>query len=146
MSMTAEELARRYEEGTSYAALAAEVGKSKGAVYRRIQRYRRRQPAEPCAAKKAPPSTGTPSADPSGGISLAGVRTATQRPAGSETKARIYGLPKGKAFPLATLSAQWAVSEDTIRSHAKKYDAFRYVEATPGRWVACVLHPDTATS
>ena len=78
------------------------------------------------------------------GISLRGVRISAQKPAMSEgVKKKIYELKKGMGHPLEMLSIKWQVSEDTIRKHAKRCDAFRYVERGPGDWVACVVHPDS---
>jgi hypothetical protein len=79
----------------------------------------------------------------SGGVRLAGLRTAIQKPQGNETKARLYRLKKDTAFPVKALSEAWGISEDTIKKHAKQYDAFRYVEISPGEWTPCVIHPDT---
>lgn len=78
------------------------------------------------------------------GIALAGMRVSVRKPADS-VRGLIYGLKRGYGYPLAALSQQWNISEDTIRSHAKRLECFKYVEQSPGQWTPCVTHPDTAT-
>jgi len=78
-----------------------------------------------------------------GGISLKGVRMLDKKPADS-VKRLIYTLKRGMGYPLDMLSEKWGISPDTIRSHARRFEALKYVETAPGQWVPCVLHPDTA--
>ena len=59
-------------------------------------------------------------------------------------KGLIFSLPKGRGFPVAELAKQWNMNPETVRKHARKWDALRYVERTPGEIVTCVCHPDTA--
>jgi predicted transcriptional regulator len=58
-------------------------------------------------------------------------------------KARLYGLRKGMGYKVESLAKEWGISADTIRKHAKDHHALVYVEATPGEYVACVVHPET---
>ncbi|MFZ4600519.1 MAG: hypothetical protein ACOYNN_17900 [Terrimicrobiaceae bacterium] len=77
------------------------------------------------------------------GISLTNVRLSDKKPS-EGLKAKIYGLQKGRGFPMEELAREWCVSAGTLRSHARQYDCMKYVEVATGEWVACVLHPDTA--
>lgn len=77
------------------------------------------------------------------GISLVNVRISDKKP--NETiKAKLYKLPKDKAFPVAALAKEWVASESNVRSKARELNCVRYVEVAPGDWVLCVLHPETA--
>jgi len=78
-----------------------------------------------------------------GGISLSGVRVSNRKPNDS-VRRLLYQLRKGMAYPVAALSETWNVGVDTIRQHAKRVNALKYVEVSPGEWVACAMHPDTA--
>ncbi len=89
--------------------------------------------AEPKAANSTPPS---------GGFSLRGVLLLSKKPADC-MKARLYGLRRGMGYKIEDLSKQWGVSTDTLRKHAKDHHALVYVEATPGEFVACIVHPET---
>lgn len=90
---------------------------------------------------KAEPPTAAP-APPSGGFSLRGIRLLSKKPADC-MKARLYALRRGMGYKVESLSKEWGVSTDTIRKHAKDHNALVYVEATPGEFVACVVHPET---
>ena len=134
-------LAMRVEApATAIAAIRAEMGLPpvQKPGYSRREAKITKMPGQAQADKQ-------PEHDPGAtGISLRGVRVSTQKPAPSEgVKKKIYELKKGMGHPLDMLAAQWMVSEDTIRKHAKHCDAFRYVERGPGDWVACIVHPDT---
>lgn len=101
--------------------------------------------AEVRAAREGSPPA-TSGATPScvvGGIALENRAIFTQRPQ-DRAKGLIYSVARGRGFPVKELSAQWGMSEETIIAHAKRFDCFRYVEVEPGRYVPCVLHPDTA--
>ena len=79
------------------------------------------------------------------GINLTNVRVSHKKP-NEGLKAKFYQLQKGKGYPLDALSREWCATEDTIRNQAKRLDCIKYVEVNPGEWVACILHPDTATT
>jgi hypothetical protein len=81
-------------------------------------------------------------AAPSGGFSLRGIRLLSKKPADC-MKARLYALRRGMGYKIESLSKEWGISADTIRKHAKDHNALVYVEATPGEYVACVVHPET---
>jgi len=81
-------------------------------------------------------------APPPGGFSLRGIRLLSKKPADC-MKARLYGLRKGMGYKVESLAKEWGISADTIRKHAKDHHALVYVEATPGEYVACVVHPET---
>jgi len=80
------------------------------------------------------------------GITLRTARVACQKPVTNDVKRRIYRLEKGKGFPVGVLSEAWNVSEECIIRHAKRLDAFRYVEVGPEQWEQCIIHPDTKTN
>jgi hypothetical protein len=77
-------------------------------------------------------------------INLQHLRISDKKP-NEGLKARIYGLKNGQGYPVEALASEWIVSEDTIRTQAKRLDCLRFVEVSPGEWVQCVLNPDTAT-
>lgn len=79
---------------------------------------------------------------PAGGFSLRGIRLLSKKPADC-MKARLYNLRKGMGYKVESLAKEWGISADTIRKHAKDHNALVYVEATPGEYVACVVHPET---
>lgn len=83
-----------------------------------------------------------PAATP-GGVALAGLEV-SNAPRADVLKALIYGLGKGRAYPVAELAEQWGRSPETIRGHARRFGACKYVQLSPGNWVPCVLHPETA--
>jgi hypothetical protein len=76
------------------------------------------------------------------GIPLSGVNVSNTKP-NDGLKSKIFSLRKGSGFPVSTLSEKWHVSEETIKKHAKKEDALKYVEVSPGEWVQCVINPQT---
>lgn len=78
----------------------------------------------------------------SGGFSLRGVNLLEERPQGT-IKKRLFSLRRGMGYRVDELSKEWHMSVETLRKHAKEYDALRYVEITPGEYVACIVHPDT---
>jgi len=77
------------------------------------------------------------------GISLRNASVYCQQPQG-RAKKLIFALPKGQGFPIRDLAKKWHISETTLAKHAKLYDAVRFVEAEPGQYVKCILHPETA--
>jgi len=79
---------------------------------------------------------------PGGGFSLRGIRLLSKKPT-DFMKARIYSLRRGMGYKIEDLSKQWGVSTETLRKHAKDHKALVYVEATPGEYVACIVHPET---
>jgi hypothetical protein len=87
---------------------------------------------------------GSTTADPAqpGGFSLRGVNLLEERPQGT-IKKRLFSLRRGMGYKLDDLSKEWHMTVETLRKHAKDYNALRYVELTPGEYVACIVHPDT---
>lgn len=59
-------------------------------------------------------------------------------------KRRLFGLKTGVGYPVDDLAEGWGCSPATLRAHARRHDALRYVEVGPGDWVHCVMHPETA--
>jgi len=96
-------------------------------------------------APPPPPGPPPPASKGSVGVSLSGCNVFLQRPQ-DRAKGLLYGLSKGRGFPVKELAVRWGMSEETITAHAKRFECFRYVETEPGRYLACVLHPDTAKS
>lgn len=78
-----------------------------------------------------------------GGIALNKENVFKERPQ-DQSKRRFYSLEEGKGYPIDELAKDWGVGIDTIKKHARRWDALRYVEVTPGDYVPCVLHPNTA--
>lgn len=83
-----------------------------------------------------------PDAVPSGDFSLAGIFLLSRKPL-DVMKGRLHSLRQGVGYKLETLCRAWGCSEDNVREHAKKHGALRYVEASPGEYVAVVVHPET---
>ena len=79
------------------------------------------------------------------GISLVNIRVSHKKP-NEGLKAKIYALRKGQGYPVAELAKEWCLSADTIKANATRLDCHRYVELSPGEWVSCVLHPETAAT
>ena len=77
------------------------------------------------------------------GIVLGKTNVYVQQPQ-DRAKGLIYGLTKGRGFPVHEFAERWHMSEETLSKHAKRHDAMRYVELSPGHYVRCVLHPETA--
>lgn len=77
------------------------------------------------------------------GILLRDARVVDTRP-NEGIKHLLFGLRKGMGFPVQELAEQWGVSEETLKRHANKYGALKYVETDVAVWTHCVLHPDTA--
>jgi hypothetical protein len=90
--------------------------------------------------RKAGPA---PSAPKAGGIPIHGKSVATARPA-DRYKRLFHCLARGMAYPTSTLAEEWHTAEDTVRQHARRHGALRYVELAPGEWEPCALHPETA--
>ena len=79
-----------------------------------------------------------------GGIRLSdSVRIRATKPS-EGIKKKLFGLKRGVGYPVNDLSESWGCSPETLRSHARRHDALRYVEVGPGDWVHCVMHPETA--
>lgn len=74
---------------------------------------------------------------------MRGVRVSDRKPSDS-VKRLLYGLKRGMGYPIEALSHEWNISSETIRKHAMRFEAMKYVEISPGEWTACVMHPDTA--
>jgi hypothetical protein len=77
-------------------------------------------------------------------LSLASARCSIIKPQ-EGLKARLYRLKKNTGYPLEDLAREWVVSPETLRRDAKRLDALLYVESSPGEWIQCVVHPDTAS-
>jgi len=91
--------------------------------------------SEPAATEQTRETTG--------GIVLGSLNIYTQRPQ-NRVKGLIHKLKRGRGYPARELSIAWGIGEETIQNHAKRMHCWRYVEVTPGEYVGCVLHPDTA--
>jgi hypothetical protein len=78
----------------------------------------------------------------SDGVELRGLKVLPRKPA--DTAAGfIKRLPHGRGFEPRVLAAEWGMSEDTIRRHAKEMKCLKFVEVGDN-WVPMVMHPDTA--
>ena len=76
-------------------------------------------------------------------ITLKGVRVSRKKPA-DQLKSRFFKLVRGQGYPVSQLADEWAVSEETVRKHARRFECLVYVEKSPGEWETCCVHPDTA--
>jgi hypothetical protein len=90
---------------------------------------------------------GEPNPEPkqslSGGFSLASRRVLSRRPAESAAKF-IKRLPNGKGYPPRDLAAQWGMSEETIRRHARDLGCLKFVEIAEDDWQPLIMNPETA--
>ena len=93
----------------------------------------------PAAAPRARADAPTPTA---GGFSLRGKELLIMRPQGT-IKKRLYSLQRGMGYRVDDLAHEWHVTAETLRKHARDYDALRYIELAPGEYAACVVHPET---
>lgn len=91
----------------------------------------------------AAPAAPTPRAPVAGMISLTDKRVLDVKPADT-VKRLLYGLKRGVGYPVDMLVDMWGFSRENICRHAKRESALKYVETSPGEWVHCVMHPDTA--
>ncbi len=111
-----------------------------GGRYADIEAVKKGEPLPP------PPSNIMPDVaapvTPAATFSLKGVHLLSRKPQ-DVMKARLYGLQRGVGYKIEDLARAWGVSLDTLKTHAKNYKALAYVEATPGEYVPCVVHPDT---
>lgn len=89
-----------------------------------------------------PAPTANGAALPRADFSLRGVSLLSKKPL-DVMKGRFFALQRGVGYRIETLSHSWGCSEDTIRDHGKKHGALRYVEATPGEYIAVIVHPET---
>ena len=77
------------------------------------------------------------------GVPIKAMRVSSRRPADSAST-YILRLAKGMGYAPAELAAEWCISEDTVRRHAKDLKCLKFVEVTSGEWVTMILHPETA--
>ncbi len=98
------------------------------------------------AAVRAGSSTATATppkhATPLGGVALKGLKVLPRKPADSAS-GFIKRLPAGRGFEPRVLAAEWGISEETIRRHAKDMKCLKFVEVND-EWVPMVLSPETA--
>lgn len=95
-------------------------------------------PAHP--ASKA--ATAKASAVASDGVELKGLRVLPRKPADSAA-GFIKRLPVGRGYEPRVLAAEWGISEETIRRHAKDLKCLKFVEIND-EWLPMVMHPETA--
>ena len=88
---------------------------------------------------EAPP----PSSVAAVGVPIRALRVSSRRPADSAST-HIQRLPKGVGYSPAQLAAEWCISENTVRRHAKDLKCLKFVEVTSGEWVPMILNPETA--
>jgi hypothetical protein len=93
-------------------------------------------------AQTSPAPSGDQAAALRADFSLSGVHLLSRKPL-DVMKGRFHALQKGVGYKVETLCRAWGCSEDSIREHGKKHGALRYVEATPGEYVAVIVHPET---
>lgn len=94
------------------------------------------------AAVRGDPAAKTPPPTVTGGVELKGLRVLPRKPADSAA-GFIKRLPVGRGFEPRVLAAEWGMSEDTIRRHAKDLKCLKFVEVND-EWVPMIMHPDTA--
>lgn len=77
-----------------------------------------------------------------GGVELKGLKVLPRKPADSAS-GFIKRLPVGRGFEPQVLAAEWGISEETIRRHAKDLKCLKFVEVND-EWLPMVMHPETA--
>lgn len=77
------------------------------------------------------------------GVELRGLKVLPRKPADSAA-GHIKRLPTGRGFEPRVLSAEWGISEETIRRHAKDLKCLKFVEVND-EWVPMVMNPETAS-
>jgi hypothetical protein len=100
--------------------------------------------ASPAKAYKSTPATKEPVVKNVTGIALHSARVMDNRPQQDKIKRMLYQLKRGTGYPVEAIAEEWGVSEDSLRKNAKRLEALKYVEVSPGEWVLCVMHPETA--
>ena len=128
----ARELVAKYGSMT---AAAERVGCGRGKIKRALA-----QPDEvenECSVLDAPAGVAT--------FSLRGVSVLSKRPQDT-LKGKLYGLKRGVGYKVEDLAGAWHLSVETLRKRAKEHGALGYVEATPGEFVAVVVHPESMKS
>jgi hypothetical protein len=113
---------------------------AKGANVAMVKAMRAGLPLPPAPPPKVSISPAAPNSIVT--FSLSGVRLLSKKPL-DQMKLRLYSLDRGVGYKIDGLCHTWGCSEDSLRDHAKRYGALRYVEATPGEYVACIVHPET---
>lgn len=127
-------------EGKSHRQIAEALGCAKSTVQKHLAKGNATAPKP--QAKVVAEKAATPSGLRGFAMSPAS-RVALRRPAAS-IRSRFFELKRGMAYPLADVAKEWGVSADTLRTHARDVECFRYVDMGHDQWTPCVLHPDTA--
>jgi predicted ArsR family transcriptional regulator len=124
--------------------ILASVERNPGATDRRIAKNLGVATSD--VAKARAGDRAEPASEPKGrasGISLASKRVLSRRPAESAAK-YIKRLPNGKGFSPRDLAAEWGMSEETVKQHARNLQCLKFVEVAEDEWQALVMSPDTA--
>jgi hypothetical protein len=100
--------------------------------------------SSPAKAYKSTPAAKEPVVKSVPGIALHSTRVMDNRPQQDKIKRMLYQLKRGTGYPVEAIAEEWGVSEDSLRKNAKRLEALKYVEVSPGEWVLCVMHPETA--
>ena len=140
-----EDMIQMRERGETYQYIANTTNRGETSVRMAFKKRRNAiscDNAKPTAIKTAIKTVVTTAAKTIG-VSLKNANVFQHRPQ-DRAKGLIYGLKKGRGFPIGELSEEWGMSEDTIKKHAKRFGAYLFVEVDPGNYVACIVHPDTA--
>lgn len=93
-------------------------------------------------ANKSPVAPVAKSSTASGGVELKGLKVLPRKPADSAS-GFIKRLPVGRGFEPRVLAAEWGISEETIRRHAKDLKCLKFVEVND-EWVPMVMSPETS--
>lgn len=125
----------------------ASIAKNPDASDYQIAKNLKLRVAEVTAARQHPagkvsPAPKNPVAMKSGGVELTGLRVLPRKPADSAA-GYIKRLPTGRGYEPRVLAAEWGISEETIRRHAKDLKCLKFVEVND-EWVPMVMHPETA--
>jgi DNA-directed RNA polymerase specialized sigma24 family protein len=96
------------------------------------------KPAPPAPAGKSAPQESKLRA-----FSLSSLRVSDRRPSDG-LKAKFFKLRKGVGVAVDDLADEWGVSSETVRNHGRRLNCLLYVEVSPGEWIHCATHPDTA--
>lgn len=123
------------------ARILASIAKNPAATDYRIAKNLGLTVGEIAAARKKPRAV-APASVASDGVDLRGCKVLPRKPADSAA-GFIKRLPVGRGFEPHVLAAEWGMSEDTIRRHAKDLKCLKFVEVEDN-WIPMVMHPDTA--
>lgn len=131
---TRAEVIKRVQAGSSWRAVAEDLGLSKDAVGRAVRRAAKKEAKDASPAPPVSPATG--------GILLQGREVLAEKPT-SPWPSRFSALRTGCGYPLDVLAGQWHTTVEQVRAKARGLKCLRYVAGNDGDFIACAVHPST---